>query len=240
MFLPGVSTAPFRGDVKQSVPGYWLVLVLAFSLLVPVILFATLLVVSLVEEQTNKHECVFLNVMQTPLSVSSQSSSAGGSCKELTEPPTIATELNAKHPLSVSSGTAQQESNSEDEIEVPRTRDPCGEFDDPVNTENYLAERVPLEFSMSDHQWPERGDHTLLECIADDELEGQLHNSVEKVVSQQNLSADRKKTDCTEQCLPRSAQERGIGAASGKNFTSCNNLEEHFSGLRMVGNSPEL
>ena len=183
-----------------------------------------------------------LNIMQTPLSASAQSSSAGGSSKELTVPtePTIATEPNTKHLLSVSSGTAQQESNSEDEIEVPRTRDPCGEFDDPVNTENYLAERVPLEFSMSDHQWPERGDHTLLECIADDELEGQLHNSVGKVVSQQNMSADHEKTDCTEQCLPRSAQERGIGATSGKNFTSCNNLEEHFSGLRMVSNSPEL
>jgi len=179
--------------------------------------------------------------MQTPLSASAQSSSAGGSSKELTVPtePTIATEPNAKHPLSVSSGTAQQESNSEGEIEVPRTRDPCGEFDDPVKTENYLAERVPLEFSMSDHQWPERGDHTILECIAGDELEGQLHNSDEKVVSQ-NLSADHKKTDCTELCLPRSAQERGIGAASGKNFTSCNNLEEHFSGLRMVGSSSEL
>ena len=178
-----------------------------------------------------------LYIMQTPL----PASYAGGTSVELvvpTESPTITTEPGARHPSSsISGGTAQQEQDSEEDIEVLRTRDPCGEFGDAAIMQGYLIEKVSLEFSMSDHQPTTREDHTLLECIAESELEGKLCDGVGEAVLQETSSVDSKKTTCTEQRLPKSARGRRVGAMSGKSSTSCNSLEDHFSSLRMVGNA---
>ena len=93
----------------------------------------------------------------------------------------------------------------------------------------HLPEKAPLEFSMSEYNLTGRQvDHTILECIDDEELEGPVYTCGKKTV--QNAEGTK---DYPKQQPNKSAQERG---KAQKN--SCSSLDEHFSGLQMVGSRP--
>ena len=96
----------------------------------------------------------------------------------------------------------------------------------------HLPEKAPLEFSMSEYNLPGRQvDHTILECIDDEELEGPVYTCGKKTV--QNASRPEGTKDYAKQQPNKSAQERGKAQKS-----SCSSLDEHFSGLQMVGSRP--
>ena len=125
--------------------------------------------------------------------------------------------------------------DSEDEIEVPRARDPCGEFEDAMTMAGHLPEKAPLEFSMSEYHYltGRQVDHTILECIDDKELEGQMHTHDKKkvpVLQNAGRSEGTKQPGYTKQQPKMSARDGGKAEKS-----SCSSLDEHFSGLQMVG-----
>ena len=101
----------------------------------------------------------------------------------------------------------------------------------------HLPEKAPLEFSMSEYHLTGRQlDHTILECIDDEELEGPVYTRGRKTVpllQNANRPEGTKEPDYAKQQPNKSAQERGKAEKS-----SCSSLDEHFSGLQMVGSRP--
>lgn len=148
---------------------------------------------------------------------------------------TISSRPTHHYPPANSVSNTQEDRDSEDEIEVPRARDPCGEFEDAMTMAGHLPEKAPLEFSMSEyhHLTGRQADHTILECIDDEELEGQMHtNDKKKVLVLQNAGRTEgtKQPGHTKQQPKMSARDGGKAEKS-----SCSSLDEHFSGLQMVG-----
>lgn len=100
---------------------------------------------------------------------------------------------------------------------------------------DHLPEKAPLEFSMSeDNLTGKQVDHTILECIDDEQLEGPVYTHGRKTVPLlQNAGRPEGTKDYANQQPNKSAQERGKAEKS-----SCSSLDEHFSGLQMVGSRP--